>query len=62
MNIGYNGLWGLLVLAGDIWAIINISQSSASNGKKLVWILVVLLLPLLGLIIWFFAGPRSGRS
>ena len=24
MNIGYNGLWGLLILAGDIWAIINI--------------------------------------
>jgi len=62
MNFGYNGLWGLLVLAGDIWAIINISQSAASNGKKLVWILVVLLLPVLGLIIWFFAGPRGGRS
>jgi len=62
MNIGYNGLWGLLVLAGDIWAIINISQSGATNGKKVVWILVVLLLPLLGLIIWFLAGPRGGKS
>jgi len=62
MNFGYNGLWGLLILAGDIWAIINISQSSATNVKKLVWILVVLLLPLLGLIIWFFAGPRGGKS
>ena len=47
---GYNGLIGLLVLAGDIWAIINIAQSSASNEKKLLWILVVLILPLLGLI------------
>jgi hypothetical protein len=62
MNFGYNGLLGLLVLAGDIWAILNIAQSSASNGKKLIWILVVLLLPLLGLILWFFLGPRSGRS
>ena len=62
MNFGYNGLLGLLVLAGDIWAILNISQSSASNEKKLIWILVVLLLPLLGLILWFFLGPRSGRS
>lgn len=35
MNIGYNGLWGLLILAGDIWAIINILQSSVSNEKKL---------------------------
>jgi hypothetical protein len=61
MNIGYNGLWGLLILAGDIWAIINIFQSAASNEKKLLWILVVLLLPLLGLILWFFLGPRGGR-
>jgi succinate dehydrogenase/fumarate reductase cytochrome b subunit len=62
MNIGYNGLWGLLILAGDIWAIINISQSSVSNGKKLLWILVVLLLPLLGLILWFFLGPRDRKA
>lgn len=62
MNFGYNGLLGLLVLAGDIWAILNIAQSSASNEKKLIWILVVLLLPLLGLILWFFLGPRNGRT
>lgn len=62
MNFGYNGLLGLLVLAGDIWAILNIVQSSASNEKKLIWILAVALLPLLGLILWFFLGPRNGRS
>ena len=62
MHFGYHGLMGLLVLAGDIWAILNIAQSSANNEKKLLWILVVVLLPLLGLILWFFLGPRSGRS
>ena len=62
MYLGYNGLWGLIVLAGDIWAIINIVQSSASNEKKLIWILAVLLLPLLGLILWYFLGPRDGRT
>ena len=61
MYVGYNGLWGLLVLAGDIWAVINIVQSSASNERKLLWILVVVLLPLLGLILWYFLGPRAGR-
>jgi succinate dehydrogenase/fumarate reductase cytochrome b subunit len=61
-NTGYNGLLGLLILAGDIWAIINIFQSSASMEKKLLWTLVVLLLPLLGLILWFFLGPRGGRT
>jgi len=59
MNFGYTGLGGLLVLAGDIWAILNISQSSVSNLKKLIWILAVILLPLLGLILWFLLGPRG---
>ena len=62
MQIGIHGLWGLLILAGDIWAIINIFQSSASNEKKLIWTLVVVLLPLLGLILWYFLGPRGGRT
>ena len=30
-------------------------------GGKLLWILLVVLLPLLGLIIWFVAGPRGGK-
>jgi phospholipase D-like protein len=62
MIYGYNGLWGLLVLAGDIWAVLNIFQSSASNEKKLLWTLVVVLLPVLGLILWYFLGPRDGKS
>ena len=60
MDMGYS-IWGVLVLIGDIWAILNIFQSSASNEKKLIWILVVLLLPLLGLILWFFLGPRDRK-
>ncbi|MDP1717991.1 MAG: PLDc N-terminal domain-containing protein [Burkholderiales bacterium] len=62
MTMGYNNLWGLLIIAGDIWAIINILQSSVSNEKKLVWIIAVVLLPLLGLILWYFLGPRNGRK
>jgi len=59
--MGYS-IWGVLVLIGDIWAILNIFQSSASNEKKLIWIVVVLLLPLLGLILWFFLGPRDRKA
>ena len=61
-NLGYNGLLGLLVLIGDIWAIINIFQSSASNEQKLIWIVAVVLLPVLGLILWYFLGPRGSRA
>lgn len=59
MNFEYGGILGLLILIGDIWAIINIFQSSASNGKKLIWIIAVVLLPVLGLILWFLLGPRD---
>ena len=62
LNTGYNGLIGLLIVIGDVWAIINIFQSSASNEKKLLWTVVVLVLPLLGLILWYFMGPRDGRT
>jgi len=55
-----SGLFGVLVLIADIWAILNIFQSSASTGSKALWIALVLLLPLLGVIIWYFAGPREG--
>ena len=61
-NTGYYSLWGVLLLVGDVWAIINIFQSSVSNEKKLIWIVAVALLPLLGLILWYFLGPRAGAK
>ena len=59
MGIEVTGVVGLLVLILDIWAIINILGSASSVGSKLVWTLVILLLPVIGVIIWFFLGPRS---
>jgi len=56
-----NGLWGLIVLVADVWAIVNIFQSSASTGRKVVWTVLVVLLPVLGFIIWFLLGPKTGK-
>jgi hypothetical protein len=42
-----------------VWAILNIFQSSSSTGSKALWIVLVLVLPLLGVIVWYFAGPRE---
>ena len=53
------GLFGLIILAADIWAILNVVGSDSSTGAKVLWILLILILPLLGLIIWLLAGPRS---
>jgi len=59
MSLEVSGIFGLLILAADIWAILNIIQSTVSSGKKLLWILVILLLPVIGLIVWWLAGPRE---
>ena len=61
MRVEVTTLSGLLILVADIWAILNIVQSKANSGKKLAWILVILLLPLLGLIIWWLIGPREEK-
>ena len=59
MGIDVNGIIGLLVLIADIWAIVGTFQSSASTSKKVIWIVIVLLLPVIGFILWLFAGPKS---
>ncbi len=56
------GLWGIIVLVADIYAIVNILQSTADTAKKVVWMVLVILLPVLGFILWFFLGPRTGRN
>ena len=59
MRVEINGLIGLLILAADIWAIVSVVQSAASTGKKVLWILLILILPVVGLILWFLLGPRG---
>jgi succinate dehydrogenase/fumarate reductase cytochrome b subunit len=56
---GFEGILGLIILVLDIWAIVNIFSSGATVGKKVLWVVIVLLLPLVGLILWFFLGPRA---
>ncbi|GAB4376148.1 MAG: PLD nuclease N-terminal domain-containing protein [Kiloniellaceae bacterium] len=62
MGIEIGGLLGLIILALDIWAIVNIFGSGASTGAKVLWILLVLILPVIGLILWLLAGPRGSRA
>ena len=51
------GIIGLFILIADIYAIVKIVQSSADTVKKVIWVLLVLILPVIGLIAWYFAGP-----
>jgi hypothetical protein len=61
-NMQYRGLVGLIVLVADVWAILNIFQSSAATGNKVLWTVLVILLPVIGFILWYFLGPRTGRA
>ncbi len=56
-----SGFWGLVILVLDVWALVSIINSTRDTGAKVLWALLVLLLPVLGFIIWFFAGPRARR-
>ncbi len=56
------GLLGILVLIANIYAIIQIFSSGASTGSKVIWTLVILILPVLGFIAWLVAGPKSGAA
>jgi hypothetical protein len=58
MGIEFGGILGLVILIADIWALVKTFQSPVSGGAKLLWTILILLLPVLGLIIWLVAGPR----
>jgi hypothetical protein len=59
MGIEVTGFLGLLLLIADVWAIVRIVQSAAGTGSKVIWIVLILLLPLLGLLLWLLFGPRD---
>lgn len=58
MYYGNYGLIGLLVLALDIVAIYTVLTSSMSSGKKVLWVFIILLLPVIGMILWFLIGRK----
>ena len=57
--MGY-GIVGLLILVLDVYVIMQILNGGGDPGKKLLWVILVLLLPLLGPILYFLLG--QGRT
>ena len=52
-------LLGIVIFVADIWAIVKTIQSPITPGNKVLWVVIIVLLPLVGLILWFFLGPRA---
>ena len=50
-------LLGVLVFVLDVIAIVSILKSTAETGTKILWMVLVILLPFLGMILYFLMGP-----
>lgn len=56
------GIGGVIHLILVVYAGIQIINSPVESVSKVLWILLVAAFPLVGLIIWFFAGPGSPKQ
>ncbi len=53
-----SGILGLLVLILDIIAIIDVLKSDMDTGKKTLWIILIIFLPVIGMILYFLMGKK----
>ena len=56
---GWSGICGLLHLVAIVWAFVQIANSSADTGSKILLALAFFFFPVVGLVLWYFFGPRS---
>lgn len=61
MTTYYNGFLGFIIFVLDLWAIIHVISSHRSVTNKVFWVVVIILLPILGFILWAIFGPRAAR-
>lgn len=54
-------LLALIVLVGDVLAIVQVWRSRIEVGRKIIWSLVILLLPVVGLVMWFVAAGHFAK-
>lgn len=55
-------LFSIVIFALDVWAIASVINTNESTKTKIIWILLIAILPVIGLIIWYFAGPKAKYS
>ena len=56
------GMWGIIHLVLVVYAALQIINSSAATGRKVLWVVIVAAFPLVGLIIWFLIGPGTPKK
>ncbi len=55
-------LVGTVILLLDIWAIISVLMGSSSVMRKVMWIAIILLLPLIGMGLYFLIGRNAADA
>lgn len=60
--MGELGVFGIIHLALVVYAALQIFNSSVDTVKKIIWVLIVAIFPLVGLIVWFFIGPGTPKK
>ena len=57
----FHAILGLIILILDIVAILSVLGGTSSLGRKLLWLAIILLFPVIGVIIYFLVGqsPRD---
>ncbi len=50
---------GLVILVLDILAILQVVKSALTGGKKLLWILVIVFIPVIGLVLYYLLGRKA---
>jgi hypothetical protein len=53
------GIAALIVLILDIIAILDILKSSEETDSKALWIILILVLPVIGMVLYFLIGKKK---
>ena len=53
------GLIGLVILVLDIIAILDVLKTIKDTGKKVLWIVLILILPVIGLVLYYLVGKKK---
>ena len=53
------GVLSLACLAAWIWALVDILKNDFNGSNKLIWLILVLAVPLIGVILYYFIGREQ---
>jgi hypothetical protein len=52
------GVIGMVILILDIIAIIDLYKSKKETSQRLLWLAIILVLPFIGLLLYFLVGKK----